>query len=91
MKIPEQTRIHLLRLIDEGTSLHPSDSEALQRWLEATHEVLQFDSVQQQRFTEYCLSSSGFTSGKRLRYGVSMLKQALFKNCPESRTDFGKS
>jgi hypothetical protein len=84
MRIPAQTKTLILRLIEEGSSLHPSDLEALQRWMQAAYETLQFNSVQQQRFDEYCRSPSVFTSSMmRLSCGVSMLKQALHKHAPE--------
>ena len=84
MTIPVQTKTQIVRLIDEGSSVHPFDLEALHRWMQATYETLQFDSVQQQRFDEYCRSSCGVTSSMRLRCGVSMLKQALYKDAPEN-------
>ncbi|MGO9118416.1 MAG: hypothetical protein ACLQPD_12525 [Desulfomonilaceae bacterium] len=84
MRIPAQTKIQILRLIEDGSSVHPSDSEALHRWAQATYETLQFNSVQQQRFDEYCRSRWVFRSSMtRLHCGVSMLKQALNKDAPE--------
>jgi hypothetical protein len=83
MRIPEQTKIQILGLIDEGSSLHPFDLEAFQGWMQATYEALQFDSVQQQRFDEYCRSSCTFTLSMMIRCGVSMLKQALYKDAAE--------
>ncbi len=77
MRIPERTKPEILRLVDEGESLDPFDLEALHRWLQDTYEALQFDSVQQQRFDEYCRSSCGLTCSLRLRCGLRMLKQAL--------------
>jgi hypothetical protein len=82
MRISEQAKIQMLRLIDEGSSIHPFDLEGFNRWMQATYEALQSDSLQQQRFDEYCRSSRGVTSSKRLRCGVSMLKQALYKDAP---------
>jgi len=84
MRISEQAKIQMLRLIDEGSSLNPFDLETFNRWMQATYEALQSDSVQQQRFDEYCRSSCGVTYSKRLRCGVSMLKQALYKGAPEN-------
>ena len=79
MRISEQAETQLLRLIDEGDSLDVFDLEAFHRWMQATYEALQSDRVQQQRFDEYCRSSCGFTSLLRLRCGVCMLRQALYK------------
>jgi hypothetical protein len=51
---------------------------------------LQFNSVQQQRFDEYCRSSWVFTSSMtRLHCGLSMLKQALNKDVPENYIQTG--
>jgi len=90
MKIPAQTMMQILQLIDEGSGVHPSDLESLHRWVQATYETLQFNSVQQQRFDDYCRSSCTFTSSStRLRCGVSMLKQALHKYAPENYMSTG--
>ncbi len=82
MRIPTQTKTLILRLIEEGSSLHPSDLEALQRWMQSVYEALQFDSVQQQIFDEHCRSSSAVRRSMRLSCGVSMLKQLLHKDAP---------
>ena len=85
MRIPAQTKAQISWLIEEGASVHPSDLEALHRWTQATYETLQFNSMQQQKFDEYCRSRHVFTSSiTRLRCGVSMLKQALHKDVPEN-------
>ncbi|HTY24571.1 MAG TPA: hypothetical protein VMC85_15645 [Desulfomonilaceae bacterium] len=84
MRIPAQTKAQILRLIEDGSSVHPSDLEALHRWMQATYETLQFDSVQQQIFDEHCRSSRAVTRSMRLSCGVSMLKQALYKQGPEN-------
>jgi len=85
MKIPAETSMKILRLIEEGSSMHPTDLAALHRWTQATYETLQFNGVQQQRFNEHCRSPHIFTSSvTRLRCGVSMLKQALYKNGAEN-------
>ncbi|HTY23062.1 MAG TPA: hypothetical protein VMC85_08020 [Desulfomonilaceae bacterium] len=90
MRIPAQTKGQILRLIEEGSNVQPSDSEALHRWAQATYETLQFNSVQQQRFDEYCRSPQIFTSSMtRLHCGVSMLKQALCKNGAENYMPIG--
>ncbi len=82
MRIPAQTQTQILQLIDEGSSLHPSDLEAFNRWMQAAYEALQFDSVQQQIFDEHCRSSCTATRSMRLRCGVSILKQELHKDAP---------
>ena len=90
MRIPAQTKTQILRLVEDGSSLHPCDLEGLQRWMQATCEALQFDSVQQQRFDEYCRSPHIFTSSiTRLHCGVSMLKQALCKDGAENYMPIG--
>jgi len=81
MGIPAKKKQQILQLIEEGSSLHPADLESLHRWAQAAYETLQFSSVQQQRFNDYCRSSWVFTSSStRLSCGVSMLKQALHKH-----------
>ncbi len=85
MRIPAKNKLQMLQLIEEGSSLHPSDLESLHRWAQTAYETLQFSNVQQQRFDEYCRSSWVFTSSStRLSCGVSMLKQALHKYAPEN-------
>ncbi len=82
MRIPAETKTQILRLIDEGSSLHPSDSEAVHRWMQAAYDTLQFDSVQQQIFDEHCRLSGAIRRSMRLSCGVSMLKQLLHKDVP---------
>ena len=82
MRIPAQTKTQIIRLIEEGSSLHPSDLEGLNRWMQAAYEVLQFDSVQQRIFEERCCSSGAVKRSMRLSCGVSMLKQLLHKDVP---------
>lgn len=84
MKIPEQTKRQILRLIDEGDTLDHFDVRAFYRWSQASYDALQFDQLQQQRFDEYCRSSCGVTSALRLNVGVWMLKQVLYKAAPEN-------
>jgi len=82
MRIPAQTKTQILRLIEEGSSLHPSDLEGLQWWMQATYEALQFDSVQQRIFEEHCRLSGAVKRSMRLSCGVSMPKQLLHKDIP---------
>ncbi len=82
MRIPAQTKMQILRLIDEGTSLHQYDLEGFNQWMQAAYEALQFDSVQQQIFDEHCRSSRAVRRSMRLSCGVSMLKQLLHKDVP---------
>jgi hypothetical protein len=90
MRIPTQTTSQILWLIDEGLSLHPSDLEAFHQWIHATYGTLQFDSVQQQRFDEYCRSACDMSRAMRLRCGVSMLRQLLHKADPENYAQMGE-
>ena len=83
MRISEQDKTQILRLIDEGDSLDLFDVGAFYRWSQASYDALQFDRVQQQRFDEYCCSSCGFRCSTRLNLGVRMLKQVLCKAVPE--------
>lgn len=84
MRIPEQAKTRILRLIDEGDSLDHFDVGAFYRWSQASYDALQFDRLQQQRFDEYCRSCCGVTSALRLNVGVWMLKQVLYKAAPEN-------
>ena len=79
MKIPAQTRTQTLGLIDEGSSVDPSDLEVLHRWMQATYETLHFNSVQQRRFDEYCRSCCDSTS-VRLYKGLMILEHARHGN-----------
>ena len=77
MRGPEQARARIVQLIDEGRSLFDSlDLEAFERWVQASYEALEFDPWEQQRFEEYCRSSSD-TSFMRLFVGVWILGQSL--------------
>jgi hypothetical protein len=84
MRISEQAKTQILRLIDEGDSLDHFDAGAFYRWSQASYDALQIDRVQQQRFDEYCRSCCGVTSALRLNVGVWMLKQVLHKAVPEN-------
>ena len=91
MRISEQDKTQILRLIDEGDSLDLFDVGAFYRWSQASYDALQFDRVQQQRFDEYCRSSCGVTSALRLNVGVWMLKQVLYKAAPKNHTPMSAS
>jgi len=77
MTISERAYTEIMQLIQEGKSLDPFDSVAFHRWMDSSHEALEFDPVQQERFHEYCRSSYGYAS-MRLYIGVWLLKQSLF-------------
>jgi hypothetical protein len=79
MKISEQAKTQIQRLIDAGEGLDPFDLEAFYRWMRDSYEALSFHPVQQQRFDMYCRGSSDSRS-MRLYVGLWMLKQALYKN-----------
>jgi hypothetical protein len=81
MKISEQAKMQIQRLIDAGEGLDPFDLEAFYRWTHDSYEALSFHPVQQQRFDTYCRGSSDSTS-MRLYVGLWMLKQALYKENP---------
>jgi hypothetical protein len=76
MSISEQAKMDITRLIHEGESLDPLDSEEVDRWMQASYESLGFHRVQQERFDEYCRSSDDSTS-MRLYLGVWMLKLSI--------------
>ena len=77
VRISEQDRAEIHRLIKEAETLAASDSEAFFRWLQASQEALSFDPLQEQRFEEYCRTSWGTRRETRVRTAVRMLKQAL--------------
>ena len=76
MRISEQAKMNITRLIHERESLNPLDSEEVDRWMQASYESLGFHRVQQERFDEYCRSSDDSTS-MRLYVGVWMLKLSI--------------
>ena len=76
MRISEQAKMNVTRLIHEGESLNPLDWEEVDRWMQASYESLGFHRVQQERFDEYCRSSDDSTS-MRLYVGVWMLKLSI--------------
>ncbi len=76
MRGSEQGRARIAQLIDEAESLDSLDLTAFQRWVQASYEALEIDPWQQQRFDEYCRSSTDSTS-MRLFVGVWMLRLAL--------------
>jgi hypothetical protein len=79
MRISEQSKTKIQRLIDEGEGLDPFDLEAFYRWTQNSYEALSFHPLQQQRFDKYCRGSSDSKS-MRIYVGLWMLKQALYKN-----------
>ena len=76
MRISEQAKMNITRLIHEGDSLDPLDLEEVDRWMQVSYEALAFHRVQQERFDEYCRSSYDSTS-MRLYVGLWMLKLSL--------------
>ena len=76
MSISEQAKMNITRLIHEGESLNPLDSEEVDRWMQASYDSLGVHRVQQERFDEYCRSSDDSTS-MRLYVGVWMLKLSI--------------
>ncbi len=83
MRISRQSIRKLSKLIDQGKSLDPVDSESFHRWAQAAYEALKFDPLLQQRFDEYCRSSLDSVS-MRLFVGVRILEQSLQKNYAEN-------
>ncbi len=85
MRIFEQARLQLIKLIDEATGLDPHDLETFYRWVQASYEALELDPVQQQRFDGYCRSSDDSPS-MRLLVGTWMLRQSLHKQVDRDAT-----
>jgi hypothetical protein len=76
VRIPDREIEQILRLIAEGESLNLRDLEAFYRWVDDSYNALGFHPLQQQRFDEYCRSSSD-TTPTRIYAGVWMLRLAL--------------
>jgi hypothetical protein len=76
MRISEQAKTQIIRLIDEGQNLDPLDLREVDRWARASHEALKFDPVHQAKFDEYCCVPWGPAS-MRVCLGLWMLKQPL--------------
>ncbi len=88
MRIPEQAKTKIIRLIAEGECLNPYDLEGFYRWMQASYEALEPDPLQQKRFDEYCRSSYDSIS-MRLYKGVWMLKQALCEDAQDKYKPMG--
>ena len=54
LKISEQVKDTIIRLIDEGRGLDSVDLESFNRWVQTSYEALEFNPSQQQRFEKYC-------------------------------------
>lgn len=76
MRISDQEKEQILRLIAEGENLNLHDLEALYRWIDDSHEALGFNPLHKQRFDDYCRSSCDSNS-TRIYVGVWMLRLAL--------------
>jgi len=76
VKISDQKREQILRLVAEGANLNPLDLDVFYRWVQDSYVALGFDPFQQQRFDEYCRSSNDSTS-MRVYLGVWLLRAAL--------------
>lgn len=84
MKISDQKRKQISRLIAEGERLDPLDIEVFYRWTHDSYEALGFDPVQQHRFDEYCRSSHD-SNFMRVYIGVWMLRLALVETWQDSK------
>jgi hypothetical protein len=76
VRISEEKKEQLLRLVAEGEKLDPGDLEALYRWINDAYVALGFHPFHKQRFDEYCRTSSDSNS-TRIYVGVWMLRLAL--------------
>jgi hypothetical protein len=76
LRILDRKEEEISRLIVEGENLDLRELEIFGQWTENSYEVLEFDPLLQQRFDEFCRSSSRsiFT---RACFGVWMLSLAL--------------
>jgi hypothetical protein len=76
VRLSDEEKDHILRLIDEGETLDVHDLEALYRWIDASYEALGFYPLHKQRFDQYCRSSAD-TYAARIYVGLWMLRLAL--------------
>lgn len=76
MKISDQNKMQILRLIAQGECLDIRNLEDFDRWVDHSYEELEFHPRHKQRFDEYCRSSSA-SSFTRICQGVQVLRAAL--------------
>jgi hypothetical protein len=76
VRISDQKKEQILRLIAEGEHLDVQDLEAFYRWIDNSYEGLEFHPLYKQRFEEYCRSSRDSPCA-RIYVGVWMLRLAL--------------
>jgi hypothetical protein len=76
VRISDAKKGQIMNLIVEGENLNLDDLEAFYRWVDDAYEVLQFDPPLQQRFDQFCRSSSR-SSFTRVCFGVWALSLAL--------------
>jgi hypothetical protein len=76
VRISDAQEGQIMNLKAEGENLNLDDLEAFYRWVDNAYEVLEFDPLLQQRFDQFCRSSSrsNFT---RVCFGVWALSLAL--------------
>ncbi len=84
MRISEQKRKQLCRLIAEGENLDLQDQDAFCRWVHTSYKALWFNPSQQRAFDEYCRSSFDFCA-MRIFVGVWILRLSLEESTSESR------
>jgi hypothetical protein len=84
VKISDQKREQISRLITEGENLNLQDLEALYRWIDDSYEALEFSPIHRRRFDDYCRSSFDSNSA-RTYVGVWMLRLALEEASPYSK------
>ena len=88
MRLSEQGEAEVMRLIAQGECLDPHDLEAFYRWVQASHEALEYNPLRQEWFDEYCRSCCDSTS-VRLGKGLWMLRQALYADTSDDYKQAG--
>ncbi|HTY22603.1 MAG TPA: hypothetical protein VMC85_05705 [Desulfomonilaceae bacterium] len=88
MKISEQAKTEIVRLIAEGECLDSYDLEAFYLWVRASYEALEYNPLRQEWFDEYCRSCCDSTS-VRLSKGLWMLRQALYGDASDDYKQVG--
>lgn len=76
VRISDEKKKQIIRLIKQGESLTIQDSQAFQNWMRDSHEALEFHPLQKERFDRYCRFSCDSDS-TRLYVGVWMLRLAV--------------
>jgi hypothetical protein len=76
VRISDQQKEEILRLIAEGEHLDLQDLVALYRWMDDSQEALEFYPLRKRQFEQYCRGSCDSNS-TRVYVGMWILRLAL--------------